>query len=100
MLSRIICRSIWLSLLVVDSPLKFTDSFQFITGSLAELVDNLPTDNFKYTKVCFGDKTDLMRRKGAYPYDYMDSFERFKETTLPTKEKFYSKLNDEDITER
>jgi hypothetical protein len=35
----------------------------------------------------------LMRRKGVYPYEYMDSFGRFDETKLPPKEAFDSKLN-------
>ena len=38
-----------------------------------------------------------MSKKGVYPYDYMDSFEKFNETELPTKEVFYSILNDEHI---
>ena len=38
-------------------------------------------------------------RKGAYPYKYMDNWERFNETSLPEKEDFYSHLNMEDITD-
>ena len=38
-------------------------------------------------------------RKGAYPYEYMDRWERFDETSLPDKEAFYSSLNMEDITD-
>ena len=41
----------------------------------------------------------LLLRKGAYPYEYMDSWERFDETSLPDKETFYSSLNIEDITD-
>ena len=37
-------------------------------------------------------------RKGVYPYEYMDSWERFNETSLPNKGGFYSSLNMEDIT--
>ncbi|KAL9950720.1 hypothetical protein ACROYT_G043266 [Oculina patagonica] len=37
--------------------------------------------------------------RGIFPYKYMDSWERFNETSLPEKEKFYSKLNDEHITD-
>ena len=39
-----------------------------------------------------------MSKKGVYPYDYMDSFEKFDQTELPTKEHFYSILNNQDIT--
>ena len=38
-----------------------------------------------------------MLRKGAYPYEYMDNWERFNETLLPSKESFYSNLNMENI---
>ena len=39
----------------------------------------------------------MLLRKGIYPYEYMDSWERFNETSLPSKEDFYSNLNMEDI---
>ena len=41
----------------------------------------------------------LMIRKGVYPYEYMDSFERFQEPQLPPKNAFYSSLTEEDISE-
>ena len=44
-----------------------------------------------------GDKLSLLTRKGVYPYEYMDSLERLKETQLPPREAFYSRLNDEGI---
>ena len=39
----------------------------------------------------------LLLRKGVYPYEYMDNWERFDETLLPNKESFYSNLNMENI---
>ena len=50
--------------------------------------------------MCNGDlnKFILLLRKGVYPYEYMDSSERFHETKLPPKEGFYSNLNLEDIS--
>ncbi|XP_068735747.1 uncharacterized protein [Montipora capricornis] len=44
-----------------------------------------------------GKELDLMSKKGVYPYDFMDSFEKFNEK-LPPKEEFYSILNDEHIS--
>ena len=35
----------------------------------------------------------IIRRKGVYPYDYMDSFDRFEETELPSQNAFFSKLS-------
>ena len=40
----------------------------------------------------------MLLRKEVYPYEYMDSLERFNETILPNKKAFYSKLYLEDIT--
>ena len=39
----------------------------------------------------------MLLRKGIYPYEYMDSWERFDETKLPNKKAFYSELNLDDI---
>ena len=44
-------------------------------------------------------KRQLLLKKGIYPYEYMDSFERFHETQLPEKEKFYSSLSGQGITD-
>ena len=41
----------------------------------------------------------LLLRMGVYPYEYMDNWQRFDETSLPDKEAFYSSLNVEDITD-
>ena len=41
----------------------------------------------------------LLLRKGVYPYEFMDSWERFNDELLPDKEAFYSSLNMEDITD-
>ena len=80
--------------------IRFIDSFKFMSGSLDELVKNLPETAFNNTKRYYtGDQLNLLKRKGVYPYDYMDSIERFKENKLPSKESFYSKLKNEDISD-
>ena len=50
---------------------------------------------------CNGDlnKFILLLRKDVYPYEYMDSWQRLDETSLPDKEVFYSNLNMKDITD-
>ena len=45
------------------------------------------------------EKRDLLLRKGVYPYDWVDSIDKFSETQLPPHEAFYSKLNDEGISD-
>ena len=42
----------------------------------------------------------LLLRKGVYPYEYMDSWEIFDETSLPDKKAFYNELYLEDITDK
>ena len=81
--------------------IRFIDSFKFMADSLDSLVNNLPEYSFNNLKKYYtGDKLSLVKRKGVYPYEYMDSLERFKETKLPPKEAFYSKLNNEDISDK
>ena len=46
------------------------------------------------------DDMKLIITKGVYPYEYMDSFEKFNEKQLPAIEKFYSSLNNETITQK
>ena len=41
----------------------------------------------------------LLLRKSVYPYEYMDDWAKFIETTLPKKEEFYSNFNMEEITD-
>ena len=68
--------------------------------SLDKLVNNIPKDDLKYTSQVFkGKRLNLMSQKGVYPYDFMDSFEKFDQTKLPTKDQFYSILNDQHITD-
>ena len=83
----------------LNFEIRFIDSFKFLQTSFANLVGNLQPDDFHNTKVIFKDNVELLTRKGVYPYDYISSIEKLSETKLPSKEQFYSKLNDEDITD-
>ena len=76
--------------------LRFIDSLNFLQGSLDSLVNATPKEELKITA---GLGSELLYKKGIYPYEYMDSWERFSETALPSKELFYSKLADEHITD-
>ena len=46
-----------------------------------------------------GADLDILTGKGVYPYGYMNNWEGFNDTELPTKEDFYSKLYDEHISD-
>ena len=92
---------------------KFIDNLRSMLASLSCLLDDLSEINKKISLIelsekfpntyqfCNRDlnKFSLLLRKGVYPYEYMDSLERFNETELPDKESFYSELNKEGITD-
>ena len=83
----------------INFEVRFLDSFKFLQTSLSNLVSNLSPDDFCNTKHVFKRNTELLTGKGVYPYDYVSSLEKLSETQLPTKEEFYSHLNDEDISD-
>ena len=59
---------------------KFPNIYQFCNGDINKLV--------------------LLLRKDVYPFEYMDSWERFNETSIPPKKDFYSKLILQDISDK
>ena len=81
--------------------LRFIDSAQFLLASLAKLVAANSPEAFQITARYEPDhqKRQLLLRKGVYPYEFMDSWERFEAAQLPPKEAFYSKLSDEHISD-
>ena len=79
--------------------LRFIDSVQFLLTSLDRLVAANRPETFQITAQYEPDekKRNLLMRKGIYPYEYMDSWNRFNETNLPLKERFFNKLSDSGI---
>ena len=53
----------------------------------------------KYWSHVGEDAFEMLRRKGVYPYEYIDSWDKFKETILPSIEHFYITLTDSNIFE-
>ena len=83
----------------LGNHLTFINSFQFMSSSFDKLVNNLPKAALKYMSEEFtGKELSLMSQKGVYPYDHMDSFEKFNQTKLPTKDQLCRVLNDQHIT--
>ena len=71
-------------------------------GTSTELINEL-TETFPNTyQFCNGDlnKFVFLLKKGVYPYECMDSWEKFDETSLPPKEDFYRELNLEGISDK
>ena len=79
--------------------IRFIDSFKFLQASLADLVKNLKSSDFKNLNRVIKHNSSLLTRKGVYPYDYVTSINKLKETKLPSKDEFYSKLYDEEISD-
>ena len=88
---------------VKDKTFKivFKDSLKFMSSSLEALVNNLPKDAFKnLLKYFTPEQAEILKQKGFYPYEYMDSEEKFNDTKIPPREAFYSKLSGKGITEK
>ena len=85
----------------IGKHLAFIDSFQFMGSSLEKLANALSEDKFIYTRKYFQkeEQFNLVKVKGVYPYNYMDSLSKFNATVLPPHEDFYSLLNDENISD-
>ena len=77
LLKSINCDSYYKKKFIKDLIKKFKSTYSFCNSDLNKFI--------------------LLLRKGVYPYEYMDSWEKFNETSLPSKEDFYSHLNMEDI---
>ena len=84
---------------VIPHEIRFLDSFKFTLAGLEGLVKNLSREDLKETNRFFGEKIDLVSRKGVYPYEYMDDFEKFKKQSLPKKTSFFSRLKQEKVSD-
>ena len=74
---------IWV--LIIDSTQYIPSKLEKVVETLYETKDTLK--NFKHMKRAFGDTTEVLCRKGYYPYEWMD-----REEKLSTK--VYHKLVD------
>ena len=76
---------------------RFASTYEFCnndtTGSTAEPSSSERSSSEHINKFV------LLVRKGVYPYEYADTWEKFSEISLPSKKDFYSNLNMEDISD-
>ena len=76
----------------------FKDSLKFMASSLEALVNNLPEGALNNLNKYFTSKqVKLLKQKGFFPYNYMDSIEKLKDPTPPPQKAFYSKLTGKGI---
>ena len=79
---------------------KFLDSFSFLPSSLETLAKNLEPEDFSYFDTYFQlrgfsiQQINKLKRKGVFPYSYVDSFQKFDETQLPPREEWVDSLKD------
>ena len=81
--------------IIVNRYITFIDSLQFYNSSLDTLTSNLEDNDFKYFVSEFStDKLEILKRKDAHPYEWVDSCKKFKHPSLTEKKYFYSSIND------
>ena len=81
--------------IIVNRSITFINSLQFIKASLDTLTSNLEDNDFKYLMSEFPiDKLEILKRKDAYPYEWVDSYKKFNYQQLPPKKHFYSSIKD------
>ena len=78
-----------------ELELRFIDSIKFMSSSLDSLVNNLAKGGHQFFgfESYNGRQCKLLIQKGIYPCGYMDSWDKFEETSLPSINHFYSNLN-------
>ena len=94
------CKSDLTYMKVIDEALIFR-CFNCKKNYEKEIIKEL-IERFASTyKFCnnYLNKFIMLLRKGVYPYEYMDGWDKFNETSIPNKESFYSNLTMENITE-
>ena len=70
----------------LNKNLVFIDSMQIMNSSLDKLVKNLSDSTQQ--------KNLLLKQKDAYPYQHMNSFERYNEKNLSARKYFHSSIKD------
>ena len=80
----------------INANLVFIDSMQFMNSSLGSSVKNFLDNDLKY----LSEELDVVKQKGVYPYEYMDSFKTFSENKMPNRCKSFSSLKEKCISEK
>ena len=89
-------------MITIKKQIRFIDSFKFMNTCLGKLVKNLDKNDLNILKKFYKneEERELLTKKGVFPYDWFDDIEKLKYDRLPDKKEFYSKLNDENISDK
>ena len=83
--------------------IRFLDSAAFMASSLMSLLENLPDDKkilLKELSAGSSTRFELIKRKGGFPYEWFDSFEKLQNTMLPVADDWSSRLTRSWISEK
>ena len=81
--------------IIVNRNIIFLDSPQFCKDKVDNLASNLNNEDFKHLMSEFSaDKLEILKRKGSYPYEWVDFYEKFNHQELPSKKCFSSSIDD------
>ena len=85
---------------IINIELRFIDSYKFMAASLDSLVKNNVNDlNILGKHFKDQNQLTLLKRKGVYPYEYINSVEKFNDTKLPPINAFHSTLSGRGISD-
>ena len=84
---------------LIKFVVKKSNTFMFITRKRLKFVDirNYLAPGFDYATYLKAYKCTMM--KGYFPYEWMDTLSKLKQTSLPSHEEFHSTLKNRNITE-
>jgi len=81
--------------------IRFLDSYRFLSEPLSKLASLLDKSEMSSVRKCYplDEDFDLASRKGVFPYEHISEFSKYDETSLPSKDSFYSSLTCEHISD-
>jgi hypothetical protein len=94
----------------INFEIRFLDTIAFMNSSIESLVENLKDgcDTIEKLRLAFPNTSDyfkndnqfeLMTKKGIYPYDFINTYDKLNTDCLPPQKDFYSQLYDSECSD-